>query len=128
MSIVKFDFFLRKISFFFFFFLFHVFGLKANEFQIKKNRKTAFSRFPLKKIKPKDVRKHCTHVRYSATIPTLSIVNRFWIKVMLRQPFPCNLFPLGIWHSIIAVWINGDTTSWQKLSPYFNIAWVHQGN
>ena len=44
------------------------------------------------------------------------------------QAFPCHLLPLCVRHAIVAVWVNRNTTSRQKLSPYFDISRVHQLN
>ena len=45
---------------------------------------------------------------------------------MMSQSLPCNRFPFGTRLAIIAVWVDRNTASGQKLSPNFNVKRIHQ--
>ena len=45
---------------------------------------------------------------------------------MICHPVPCNVFPLCTRFTIITVRINGNTASWSKFSPHFNVFRIHQ--
>ena len=45
---------------------------------------------------------------------------------MLREPFPCNLFPLGSGFSVVAVGIDRKTASGQEFTPDLDIFGIHE--
>lgn len=63
-------------------------------------------------------------VIYSYTI--LTVCYAFRLHVVEMKALFCRFFPLCTRLAIVCVWIDGQTTAWRKLTPYFDVLRIHQ--
>lgn len=51
----------------------------------------------------------------------LSVVDSFWIHVVMEKTESCEVVPFGAWDAVVAVWIDGEAASGEEFAPDFDV-------
>ena len=57
---------------------------------------------------------------------TLTIINIFWVKIVIKKTLLCHLFILSFWTTVIIIRVNRDTTARCKFTPNFQVTRVQK--